>query len=1195
MESRFEGVTMYLKSLEVHGFKSFANKIVFDFHNGITGIVGPNGSGKSNVADAVRWVLGEQSAKQLRGASMQDVIFAGTENRNPQSYAYVSITLDNSDHQLALDYEEVTIARRVYRSGESEYLINGSVCRLKEVNELFYDTGIGKEGYSIIGQGQIDRILSSKPEERRELFDEAAGIVKYKKRKAAAQKKLDSERENLVRVNDILSELERQVGPLERQSEKAKTYLKKRDELKTYDINMFLLESDRIRESRKEVDRNAEITEKELISVKDEHAKIKEEYEKLQLELETLEETIAKVQEEISASSVLKEKLESQIQILNEQIRTAEMTDEHLSSRLDAIEAEKAERNHSRREYEEKKAAFDSETAALNEKKQEAVNRLQAIQAEIARCNSGIENGQAEIIRLLNNKASIKGRQQHMDTLLEQNNIRKAELNQRLLSKKSQEAELLTQVQSAEAAYKELEQQVIVLQKKEEELLATDKEWKKKGFENNREAESVRTDLNKSESRLESLKNIAERYEGYGNSTRRVMEQKDRNPGVLGVVSDLISTEAKYETAIETALGGNIQNIVTEDESCAKKMIAYLKENRFGRATFLPLTSVRAGGKDKNKDSLGETGVLGIASDLVSCDEKYREVADYLLGRVLVLDTIDHALALAKKNHYSQHMVTLEGEYLSPGGSLTGGAFKNNSNLLGRKREIEDLEKHIADLKKKLGALSMRKDEIDTARALGEEELNDVRIQLQKLYIEANTAKLGYEQAMQRKSESDRAYDELRNEGTELEGNIREISAEKQKIEDEEAFAKKREKEISEESKKYSEIIKEQSALEEEAGALVSAISLEEANLNSHMGFVLENIERLNREIEKFEAERIEITENAKHAKDDVEKKQRDIEQIRQSILAGNTDFAELEEKLRTTRGIREEKSSQYRGFFQKQEDITKRETDLEKEMMRLTTQQEKLKEALDYQTNYIWETYELTPHVAKELKDDRYLDLSELKKLIAQVKDEIRSLGDVNVNAIEEYKEVSERYEFLKGQHDDLVEAEQTLMGIIEELEDGMRKQFTEKFADIQKEFDKTFKLLFGGGHGTLELMEDEDILECGIRVIAQPPGKKLQNMMQLSGGEKALTAISLLFAIQALKPSPFCLLDEIEAALDDSNVGRFAGYLEKLTKNTQFIVITHRRGTMNAADRLYGITMQEKGVSTLVSVNLIENDLDE
>ena len=1186
---------MYLKSIEIHGFKSFANKIVFDFHKGITGIVGPNGSGKSNVADAVRWVLGEQSVKQLRGSSMQDVIFAGTENRKPLSYAYVAITLDNSDHQLAIDYEEVTVARRLYRSGESEYLINGSPCRLKEVSELFYDTGIGKEGYSIIGQGQIDRILSGKPEERRELFDEAAGIVKFKRRKATAQKKLENERDNLVRVNDILAELERQVGPLERQSEKAKTYLKKKSELKEYDVNMFLLESEQIRSQQKDVEDKFQIADAQLKESNADYEKIRTEYEQLGQSMAQMDEKINSIRENISNTSVMKEKLESQIQILTEQIHTAEMTDEHLQSRLDAIDQEKAQRSEQSATYIAEKEKLDEQLLETQNRQNEAQEKLAAVQQEIARCNQGIENGQKELYELLNNKAGIQSKQQRFDTMLEQINIRKAELGKRLLDRKTQEADLNTVLSDYQKELEAVSLEIIDLKKKEEELSGKEKEWRDKLRENGRKLEENQTTFHKQQSRLESLKNIAERYDGYGNSIRKVMEQKASNPGLLGVVSDLIQVEKKYETAIETALGGNIQNIVTEDESTAKKMIGFLKQNRLGRATFLPLTSVSAKGNPKNETLLDEEGVLGIANRLVKCDKKYDEVAAYLLGRVLVVDTIDHAIALAKKNHYSLHIVTLEGEYLSPGGSMTGGAFKNSSNLLARKREIEELEQKVDSIRKELSELKNRREDIRTAIELNADELDQVKEELQQKYLVQNTAKMNVDRAKQQRNESEAVFTGLMGEKQQIEQQIEEIDNNKKQILDEIEYSKKREQEINEEANAFQKILEEQAKLENEASQKLSNIQLETANIKQKVEFAQVNIDRINGEVEKFDAERADLLENAAQSKEDAKKKQQDIEEIKKTIAASGESHGKLEEELRESVAKKEQMSADYRGFFQKQEEISKRCNDLDKEIFRLNNQREKLKEAGEYQTNYLWEEYELTPHAALELQNDIYDDLTALKKMVAEVKDEIRKLGDVNVNAIEEYKEVSERYQFLKGQHDDLVEAEQTLVGIIEDLDSGMRKQFSEKFAEIQKEFDASFKHLFGGGHGTLELVEDEDILECGIRIIAQPPGKKLQNMMQLSGGEKALTAIALLFAIQALKPSPFCLLDEIEAALDDSNVTRFASYLNKLTKNTQFIVITHRRGTMAAADRLYGITMQEKGVSTLVSVNLIENDLTE
>ena len=1185
---------MYLKSIEVQGFKSFANKIVFDFHNGITGIVGPNGSGKSNVADAVRWVLGEQSAKQLRGASMQDVIFAGTENRKPLSYAYVAITMDNSDHQLAIDFEEVTVARRVYRSGESEYLINGNPCRLKDVTELFYDTGIGKEGYSIIGQGQIERILSGKPEERRELFDEAAGIVKYKKRKATAQKKLENERENLVRVNDILAELERQVGPLERQAEKARIYLKKKEELKTYDVNMFLLEVERIEAQLKEVQDKYQIADRELKEANEAYEGVKSDYEKMEQDMALMDEKINTIRENLSNSTVMKGKLEGQINVLNEQIHTAEMTDEHLKSRLDSIDREREERLASKDSYDKEKEELDAQLTQIEEKKSEAAERLHTLQEEIARCTDGIEKGKNEIIELLNKKASVKARQQRFDTMLEQVNIRKAQLTQRLLARKTEEADL----ESVLLGYqKELDAVNATIEDKKREaaeMEEKERSWKKKSFETNQLLEQAVAKYHKEQSRLESLKNIAERYDGYGNSIRRVMEQKAENKGLLGVVSDLIQVEKKYEIAIETALGGNIQNIVTEDEETAKRMIAYLKQNRFGRATFLPLTSVDGKGNFKNTDALNEKGVIGLANTLVKTDKKYEGVTAYLLGRVIVTESIDDAVALARKYHYSLHIVTLEGEYLSPGGSMTGGAFKNSSNLLARKREIEELEKTVVKLEEEIKEHRNRLEDIKTARTLLAEDIEKNKTELQEHYILQNTAKMNVERATEQKSESESVFAGLQLESHEIENQLREISDNKERILEEIEAAKIREQQIEEDNIKFQAILDENAGKEEAAQKAVSDVQLEEAAVRQKVEFVLLNLERINGEIKHYEEEREGFLKDAKDAKEDAEKKRHDIEEIKKTILASDDTYANLEKELKENLERKDEMSNAYKGFFQKREEISEKLTALDKEIFRLNSQREKLEETHEYQNNYMWEEYELTLHAAMALRNEEYTDLGAMKKMTLSIKDDIRKLGDVNVNAIEDYKEVSERYEFLKTQHDDLVEAEKTLVDIIEELDTGMRKQFLEKFAQIQSEFDKVIKELFGGGKGTLELVEDEDILECGIRIIAQPPGKKLQNMMQMSGGEKSLTAIALLFAIQNLKPSPFCLLDEIEAALDDSNVGRFAKYLHKLTKNTQFIVITHRRGTMAAADRLYGITMQEKGVSTLVSVNLIEGDLD-
>lgn len=905
---------MYLKSIEVHGFKAFANKIVFDFHNGITGIVGPNGSGKSNVADAVRWVLGEQSAKQLRGASMQDVIFAGTENRKPLSYAYVAITLDNSDHKLQVDYEEVTIARRVYRSGESEYLMNGSPCRLKDVNELFYDTGIGKEGYSIIGQGQIDRILSGKPEERRELFDEAAGIVKYKRRKVTAQKKLEHERENLVRVNDILSELERQLAPLERQSEKAHLYLKKKEELKEYDVNMFLLEVERIEQLLSEAGKNFEIASEHLTETKEQHEKMKSEYAAMEEAMAQMDEKISNLKDSIAGTDVTKGKLEGQINVLKEQIHTAQLTKEHLGERIASIEAQQEERRQQGSTYDAQRQEYETQLAAIEKTREQAQEKLQSIQAEITRCKEGIEEGKNEIIELLNRKASVKAGQQRYDTMLEQIQIRKSQLNQRLLQRKTEESGLVEALQKSEQELADIEAKIIKGKENEAKMQAQKEEWRQKTQENVKKLEQANIHYNKMQSRLESLKNIAERYEGYGNSIRRIMEKKETESGIHGVVADLIQVKKQYETAIETALSSNVQNIVTEDEETAKRMIRYLKENRYGRATFLPLTSVGKKEPRRNHEAEQEKGVIGYADHLVSNDKKYDGIMAYLLGRVLVIDTIDHAVVIAKKYHYSLHMVTLEGEYLSPGGSMSGGAFKNSSNLLGRKREIEELEKNIAAQKKEIEELKQRNLDIRTAKDLLTEDLEQLRGDLQKALILKNTAQMNVSRAKEQKEESESVFSGLQAESVQIEQQIAEIHEKKEQIAQQIEQAATREKEIEQANAAFQEILDEQIYVEEGAAKNVSEIQLEEANIRQKTEFAIENLERIQREAERFAEEIEKVKADAELSEEDAKKKQADIEEIEKTILASDDTYASLVKELKESQQQKEEMNTEYKG-----------------------------------------------------------------------------------------------------------------------------------------------------------------------------------------------------------------------------------------------------------------------------------------
>lgn len=1184
---------MYLKSIEVQGFKSFANKINFEFHNGITGIVGPNGSGKSNVADAVRWVLGEQRIKQLRGAKMEDVIFAGTENRKPLGFAYVAITLDNSDHSLAIDFDEVTVSRRLFRSGESEYLLNGTVCRLKDINELFYDTGIGKEGYSIIGQGQIDKILSGKPEERRELFDEAAGIVKYKRRKAMTQKKLEDEQANLVRVNDILSELEKQVKPLETQSEKAKIYLKLKEELRTNDINMFLLEVENVKAKISSIDEKKNIADNDYNETNEQFYKTKSEYEQLESKIENISVQIDEKKNELNKIELIKEKYTGEINLLNEQINSAKQSDLHIKERIELVNKRITELNQEKDEFiNEKNDLSDTLKNADNLRKEE-YDKLAAITDSIDSIMAEIEEAKNEIIELLNQKSAIKSKIQRYDTMLEQINIRRAEINQKLIKFSSDKDSQNRIIDELNAEFEKINTQIIELNETNDNLNNEITKCSKELSEHEKQAKELLVEYQRDKSKLESLKNITERYEGYGNSIRKIMEIKENKKGVIGVVADIIKVDKEYEIAIETALGGSIQNVVTDTENIAKDLIEYLKKNKFGRATFLPLSSIANRTGFGNEKVLTEKGVLGLACDLVHIKKEYEAIAKYLLGRIVVVDHIDNALILARKYGYTLRIVTLEGELLNAGGSMSGGAFKNSSNLLGRRREIEDLENNISANKDKSKKCEEKIKEAKSQLMKYNDELEKVKAVLQEQYLLQNTVKMNLNQANEKQQELENSFEDFKKESSEIGIQITDIKENNNELNNELKTYEDLNQALEEKIKELNESLDKEKQKESEQAEKVDGMKLEFMEMNQKVSFISENIKRIDNELETQKQELININSNAVDSGKFIDEKLKEIENINEAIKKAVESFEEISSVINKFNEEKDEMQKEHKDFFGRREALSEKMNQLDKEIFRLNSQKEKLEEQQDSQINYMWNEYELTYNMALELKDENYDNLSELKKNVSELKSKIRGLGDVNVNAIEEFKEVNERYQFLKAQHDDLVEAEKSLLSIIEELDKGMRLQFTEKFAQIKEEFDKVFKELFGGGKGTIELNEDEDILEAGISIISQPPGKKLQNMMQLSGGEKALTAISLLFAIQNLKPSPFCLLDEIEAALDDSNVSRYANYLHKLTKYTQFIVITHRKGTMEAADRLYGITMQEKGVSTLVSVDLLDSEL--
>ena len=1098
---------MYLKSIEIHGFKSFANKTVMQFPEGVTCIVGPNGSGKSNISDAIRWVLGEQKVKQLRGSSMQDVIFAGTEIKKPQGFALVAITLDNKDKELPIDYTEVTVSRRLYRSGESEYMINGNEVRLKDIQELFYDTGIGKEGYSIIGQGQIDAILNGRPEDRRGLFDEAAGIVKFKRRLQVAEKKLESERASLTRVSDILSELSRQVGPLKDQAEKARKYLDYRESLKKYDLNLFLRNTEQLVAELNKGRDNYQIAETALDEAKVQQEEIKKQYEVFSEEIKKLTSLSDSNKDEIQKLLMNISDMRSDLELTSERISSSESflnnTGSHIEKLKEDIESRKqkiAEHITALSDIENELLLFTKEDEAqeLSASLIKLKQNIDYYKTFLKRAFSLSDDVMAE---LLSEHSVFTHESQISDDNIAENNewidrinLKKSRLSELSLSKEQTESdlrELLKENNKKEAEIRSLKENINALSR----------------------------DYHITDTRLENIKNMAERYEGYGQSIKFVMQLRNRVRGIRGVVADLIHTKKEYETAIETALGGSIQNIVTDSEETAKILIQHLKKNKAGRATFLPISALNYKEQADYKKAMSEEGAIGRASDIVSCDSEFRYLSEYLLSRTLVVDNIDNALKIAAKFRHSLKIVTLEGELLSPGGSLSGGSYRNSSNLIGRAREVKELTDKRDEILKKNESVSREFDYAEQALDSNNRIIEEFRAKISDILMEENTLRL----------------------------------------------------------------------------QISSDTRLRFSGISQNIEFKLENLKRLSDEAKKL-IEELSVSKNEysssesmlKNMKASIDDKKRLKEETEHRLCELKKLDKENAERL-------SELSLDERSFFDRREENSSIILNYEKELIRLENIIEKAQEKLDSISDYIWREYELTFSSAKEYYDENIGSTAYIKSEADKLKTSIKSLGAVNVHAIEEYNECSERYEFLKEQYKDLSESEKAIESIIKELNTEMRKQFSEKFEEIRIRFDKVFKELFGGGYGNLELVTDDgtDLLEAGVAINVQPPGKKLQNMMQLSGGEKALSAIALLFAIQSLKPSPFCILDEIEAALDDSNVSRFASYLHRLSDKTQFVVITHRRGTMESADRLYGITMQEKGITALVSVDLVSDKL--
>ncbi len=1172
---------MYLKGIELQGFKSFADKIDLEFGQGITTIVGPNGSGKSNISDAIRWVLGEQSAKSLRGGNMQDVIFAGTQKRSPLGFAQVSIILDNKDKTFKIDYDKIKVTRRVHRSGESNYLINDKECRLKDIHELFMDTGIGREGYSVIGQGKIDQILSSKAEERRNIFEEASGITKYKYRKAESEKKLLQTEDNLTRIKDLLSELESQVGPLEIQSKKARKYLDLREVLKGLDINLSIRNIDKLRETLAEGKSKFTLCYNQLADEKNKLLEIETAIESKTASLSELNEKITNLRQESFEIEKNSGSLLSQIEIQKNNIENHNLNKTRLTDEIDAI-------NLAYSKSDDEIEAINKEIQAKEEFKIEAKEKVSAhdsiladIDMEISKLLAETEDVKNQLSDSLNEISASKSKISSLDMLIKNFDERKASLTSDLQVKKEALEGAEKQKEAIEKQKedndREKSKSLSELEKlKDEYFKITDKLTKAKEEQN-----ALVSSCNDKESRKTVLEDLERGYEGYSRSVKNILNSGIK--GVNGVVSKLIEVEASYVTAVEIALGGGLQNIVVDDEDCAKKCIAYLKENRMGRATFLPLTSIN---ENVLKDAPASAkGYIGLASDLVKCDSKYKNIIKNLIGRTVVMDNIDNAINLSKKNGYKYKIVTLDGQLVNAGGSLTGGSINKTQSLLSRSKDIEALKAEIEKLTKLI-------DKNDDNIALLNAEIKKMAVSKEKLDAKINgcehiSVKLTSEEANNERiiTELNRSISTLTNESGSVLGEIDDIEKQKQNISDYIVSTEEKVKALRDIIDKKQSEGADKTERRESFIASVTDDKIALANIEKDILVLNERIVTINQTKENsasnIEAKNLEIAAIDKQINDILGI----ISDLEKTIDEASKNNGELSKVIDENQAAYENASVSLKDNQKKLKDQNETIYLLQIEVSRIENRNSKTEMEIEVITNKLWDEYELTYNAALEYKRTDF-NMTESQKEAAALRAQIKSLGNINIDSIEQYKEVKERFDFLSSQKADMDETKAKLEDIIREMQTIMVKQFKESFEIIRSHFDVVFKALFGGGSGRLSLSDPDNVLESGIDIEVQPPGKKLQNMMALSGGEKALSAIALLFSVLEVRPTPFCILDEVEAALDENNVYRFADYIRKYSSKTQFIVVTHRRGTMESADIMYGVTMQEKGVSKLLKL---------
>lgn len=1180
---------MYLKRLELQGFKSFADKTILELMPGITTVIGPNGSGKSNISDAIRWVLGEQSMKSLRGTKSMDIIFAGTQNRKSLGFAEASLVFDNSDGALPIEYTEVTVTRKIYRSGETGYFINKVPCRLKDVLELFMDTGIGKDGYSIIGQGKIDEILSNKSEDRRHIFEEAAGIVKYRTRKQDSEKKLEHTKLNLLRINDILTEIEGNLEPLQIQADKAKKYLNLREELKSIEIGLFVYNIEKYKQELEKVVQDIDVMQTQC---NDEEGRL----ERIKILKEELKSSIDEITETIENMSNIGFESQKQIEQLNSDINVAKTrianNNENNDRYLKEIDEQNAKIQELKEEIEQKETKKDN----LKQNKEKFEKELNEKQEELDKLTEKLSSKELEIEGYKHTVEENTDKKYELQSEINAQNINYQNFEKRQVQIKQEMQSTISELDSTRLNKEDIAKQFNEIENKKNKAQNSLNEVAKQREEANQKIKSFESNINIlssemriKESRLKFLIETEKEKEGYIKSVKSLLKDceniKELGKGMNGVLANIIEVPDELQTAIEMCLGASLQNIVTETETDAKRLVEHLRKNNLGRASFLPISSVKGRKLDKIKGN--ESGVVGIASDLVKYNKKYEQIILNLLGRTVIVDNMDTAIRVAKQNDYTFRIVTTEGDLINPSGAITGGSVaKKTVNILGRSKEIEKLEKEVNELKVKIKKLEDEKQEYEESiegilelSANLEKELQEIDItyatEKQKVIsINENIEKL--EKRLNRLKEEQANLEKQKKEAVSTKGDLQ---VEINKIVEQNGELSKIINEFAELNKDDQKYIDDLNFDITNLKISVSSFDESEASIQEIQERIKQELENAHTSIENKNAQIEQIKKDNENLEKSIQEILQKIEEVKESV---NSSSSKIEE-LKNERAQKSEKLS-------KQEDELTAKfkviEDLKGQLVKLDVKKTKIDEDINGIINKMWEEYELTPNNAEQYQKPENVALTQ--KRVNSLRNEIRELGSVNVDSIEEYKNLKDRYDFMSEQRLDLENTMSKLRKVISDMTQIMKEQFKEKFKVINKNFGEVFAELFGGGKAELTLEDEENILECGIEITVQPPGKKLQNMMLLSGGEKAFTAIALLFAILKINPAPFCVLDEIEAALDDVNVFRYADYLKKFTEHTQFLVITHRKGTMEAADSVYGVTMEESGISKLLSMKL-------